>query len=243
MIGRLSVLGFGLCVAALLAGCALARSVSISGSGNIVTLKEAFSGFDKLDVSHGFQVAILQAETFSVLVRIDDNLEQELVVTVRGGTLRIGLKPNRSYSLRNATLEATVTMPELTGLELSGGSRGTLTGLSSSRALRVDMSGGSNLRGDIGAGDARFELSGGSGATLAGSAGDLTLGASGGSTADLSAFAVANASIQASGGSQLTVNPSGRLDVNASGGSGVYYVGSPTLGGVKKSGGARVLQR
>lgn len=243
MIGRLSVLGFGLCVTALLAGCALLRTVSVTGSGNIVTLEEAFTGFDKLDVSHGFEVDILQGETFHVLVRIDDNLEKELEVASRGGTLRIGLKPNRSYSLRNATLEATVTMPELTGLELSGGSRGTLTGFSSARALSVDLSGGSNLRGNIEAGDARFELSGGSNATLAGSARDLTLKASGGSGADLSSFAVPNANVAASGGSQLAVNPSGRLDVDASGGSRVYYLGSPTLGKVEKSGGAEVLRQ
>jgi hypothetical protein len=243
MIGRLSILGFGLCVAALLAGCALVRSVTTTGSGNIVTREEAFTGFDRLDVSHGFEVDILQGEAYSVLVRVDDNLEKELEVAKSGSTLRIGLRRNRSYSLRNATLEATVTMPDLTGLELSGGSRGTLTGFSSSRALSVDMSGGSNLRGNIEAGDARFELSGGSNATLAGSAGDLTLDASGGSGADLSAFAVVNANVEASGGSQLTVNPSGRLDVDASGGSRVYYLGSPTLGRVEKSGGAEVLHR
>jgi hypothetical protein len=243
MIGRWSVLGFGLCAAALLAGCGLLRSVSITGSGDIVTREEAFTGFDKLAVSHGFEVDILQGEAFSVLVRIDDNLEQELELTKSGSTLRIGLKRNRSYSLRDAALEATVTMPELTGLELSGGTRGTLTGFSSSRALSVDMSGGSNLRGDVEAGDARFELSGGSNATLAGSAGDLTLNASGGSVADLSGFAVVNASVEASGGSQVTVNPSGRLDVGASGGSRVYYLGSPTLGRVEKSGGAEVLRQ
>ena len=47
---------------ALLAGCTL---IPISGSGKIVTREETFTGFDKLDVSHGFTVDVRQAEDFS----------------------------------------------------------------------------------------------------------------------------------------------------------------------------------
>ena len=44
---------------ALLAGCTLAP---ITGSGKIVTREETSTGFDKLDVSHGFEVDVRQAE-------------------------------------------------------------------------------------------------------------------------------------------------------------------------------------
>ena len=45
---------------ALLAGCA---RTTLTGSGNIVTREETFTGFDKLDISHGFNVDVRQAET------------------------------------------------------------------------------------------------------------------------------------------------------------------------------------
>ena len=88
-----------------------------------------------------------------------------------------------------------------------------------------------------------LELSGGSRASVTGSGADLTVDASGGSGADLAAFPVVNANVDASGGSQVTVNVSGTLNVDASGGSQVYYLGDPTLGTIDSSGGAQVRPR
>lgn len=204
---------------ALLASC---TRISLIGSGKIVTREETFTGFDKLVVSHGFKVDVRQAEDFSVVIRVDDNVEKYLEVVTKGSTLEISLNWNL-ITLRT-TLQAEVTMPELAGLELSGGSNGTVTGFESTKALDLDVSGGSH-------------------ATLTGSAGDVTINASGGSKADLSGFSVVDANVEASGGSEVTVNASGRLDANASGGSKVYYLGSPTLGTIEESGGSDVRRR
>jgi hypothetical protein len=54
---------------------------------------------------------------------------------------------------------------------------------------------------------------------------------------------VADASVEASGGSEVTVNVSGRLDADASGGSRVFYLGSPALGKIDESGGSTVRPR
>jgi hypothetical protein len=227
MKGKLLTLGVLVCVISLLPGCGLVLPRSVTGSGDIVTLAVDYlaeSGFDKLDVSDGFRVIIRQSGGYGVVIRIDDNLEKYLNVAKKGSTLNIGLKPNRPSTLRNATLQADVAMPELTGLDMSGGSHCTASGFESSRALR-------------------FELSGGSGVTLSGSAGDVTIDASGGSQVDLSAFVAANADVEASGGSQVTVNASGRLDADASGGSKIFYVGSPTLGRIDESSGAEVRRK
>ena len=229
--------------AALLAGCSLTGQTSVTGSGNVVTEEKSVSGFDRVDVSHGFEVDIRQGGAFSVVVRIDDNLVRYLRVLKEGSTLKIGLESLRSYDIRNATMEATITMPDLTGLDSSGGSHVAIAGFSSSKAIVVDLSGGSQLRGDIEAGDARFDLSGGSGVTLTGSAGDVTINASGGSQVKLADLPVADVNVDASGGSQVTVNAGGRLDADASGGSHVYYLGSPTLGRIDTSGSSSVQPR
>ena len=185
-----------LVIATLLAGCG--GLVSLTGSGNVVTQEEAITGFDELDVSQGFQVDVSQGDTFSVIIRVDDNLVEHLQVVKEGTTLKLGLKQNRIYG--SSTLQAEITMPELTGLELSGGSH----------------------------------------VSVSGSGEDISIDASGGSGADLASFNVVNANIDASGGSQVTVNVSGTLNVDASGGSQVYYLGNPTLGVIDTSGGAQV---
>ena len=102
---------------ALLAGCSSLRESVITGSGKIVTREETFTGFDQLDVGYGFKVDVRQAEDFSVVIRVDDNVEKYLEVAKKGSTLQIGLKPNVNVTSR--TLEAEITMPKLTGLEMS----------------------------------------------------------------------------------------------------------------------------
>ncbi len=212
---------------------------SLTGSGNVVTREEAISDFDKVDISHSFDVDITQGEEFSVVIRVDDNLVEQLQVEKFGSTLKIGLKPGVSIVI-NATLEAEVTMPELTGVDISGAGNATILGFKSTKNLTVDLSGSSSLRGDISAGDVSIDLSGSSDAILTGSGGNLTLDASGSSDVDLGDFPVADAEIGASGASTVTVNASGKLDVEASGASDVYYLGDPSMGTIDTSGASSV---
>ena len=221
---------------ALMVGCAQ-LGMPITGSGNVVTQEEAISGFDKVEISSAFQVVMIQGETYSVVIRIDDNLLKYLEVVKQGSTLKIGLKTDRTVG---ATQEAEVTMPALAGLDLSGASRATITGFKSPASLDVDLRGASHLGGDIEAGDARFDVVGASEVTLGGSAGDVDIGASGASTVDLADFPVTDAKVVADGASTVTMNASGTLDVDADGAAHVYYLGSPTLGTIQESGRAEV---
>jgi hypothetical protein len=75
---------------------------------------------------------------------------------------------------------------------------------------------------------------------LSGSAGDVVVDASGASTIDLANFPVADARVDASGASKVTVDASGTLDADASGASHVYYLGSPRLGRIDTSGASSV---
>jgi hypothetical protein len=200
------------------------------------------SGFDRLDVGHGFDIDVRQAEAFSVELRVDDNVVDHLKVELDGTTLRLGLK-SPFYTTVGVTLQATVTMPRLVGLALSGGADGSIGGFRSTEPFALDLSGGSDLRGDLETGDIKCDVSGGGDVTLTGMGGDLDLTVSGGGDANLSAFAVANATVESSGGGGATVNASGRLNVEASGGGTVYYLGSPTLGNINTSGGSSVKGR
>jgi hypothetical protein len=231
-----------LCSIVLVAGCGMFGGGVIRGSGNLVTRQEEFSGFDRLEAGHGFDVDLRQGESFSVTLRVDDNVVEHLKAELEGRTLHLGLK-GPLYTTLNVTLQATITMPELAGLGLSGGADGTITGFRSTDPVAIDLSGGSDLHGDLEAGNVRLVVSGGSDLTLTGAGHDLDLEVSGGSDANLSGFAVDDASVMASGGSGATVNATGRLDVQASGGGTVYYLGSPTLGDIDTSGGAELRHK
>jgi hypothetical protein len=221
----------------ILAGCS---QIPITGSGNVISQEEPISDFDKVDISSSFDVDISQGKSFSVVIRVDDNLVEHLQVVKEGSTLKIGLDPNRNYTASNATMEAAVTMPELIGLDLSGASQATITGFMSANDLSVDLSGASSLVGDIEAAKTTFDLSGGSDAKMSGSGQETTIDVAGGSQIDLSNFPVDNITVSAAGASTATVNASGKLNADASGASQIYYLGDPTLGEINSSGASSV---
>jgi hypothetical protein len=215
---------------------------SISGSGNVVTRDEEITGFDKFDISTSFNAVVNRGDDYQVLIRIDENLVDRLLVEKTGSTLKIGLKPGTSVE-GNVVHEAEISMPVLTGIELSGASDAEISGFTSSNSLTIDLSGASSLQGDIQAGDTTMDASGSSDARLSGSADSLNLDASGASDVDLSEFFVVDANLDVSGASSVTVNLSGRLDVDASGASDVTYLGNPTLGNINTSGSSDIKSR
>lgn len=215
----------------------------VSGSGRIVTQDFNIRGFSRVDVSHTFQVEIIQSSSYKVVVRADDNLQAHLRIEKRGETLVLGLKPSRSYNLRNATLEAEVHMPELRGIDVSGASDVSFGGFSSVKDFEVELSGASYLDGEITAQDVHIEVSGASRVRLQGKAEDLRLDASGASSLDLEDFPVQDADIELSGASEAEVVIDGILDIDASGASRLYFGGSPTMGRVDLSGASSLKRR
>jgi len=225
-----AVLMMAILTSGLLVGC----GGTVTGSGNLDTQEFNFSDFTKVEAHNGFQVELTKSSTFSIEITADDNVHEYIEVTKSGETLEIGLEWGRSY--RSVTLRAKITMPDLYRINLSGGSKASITGFSSSHDFSVNLSGGSGVTGNITAGDANFDLSGGSQVNLGGTADDLVVSGSGGSQLDLEAFSVDNADVNLSGGGRATVNVDGTLNVDLSGGSRVIYIGEPTLGDIDLSG-------
>lgn len=215
---------------------------TVTGSGNLVTLEQPNQNFSRVEFTHAFQAEVTQGEAYSVVITIDDNLEQYLQVSQTGDTLKIGFQPGL-LSLRNATMRARVTMPELTGVGGSGATQIRIDGFESSKDLRVDVSGASTLRGNIDAGNLNADISGASRLELTGRGQDGRINVSGASQANLANFAMQNVDAEASGASRAEVNASGRLDAQASGASMVLYNGNPTMGRIQTSGASNVRAR
>jgi hypothetical protein len=234
----LTMLAAGL---ALIACSVSLPSVSrVTGSGNVVSLEQDFSDFDRLVVSHAFRTTVTQGDSFDVVIRIDDNLQPYLRVEQDGDTLSIGLTDELGLGLLTATLEADITLPSLASLDASGGTHVTLAGFEEDAAVSLNASGASRLEGHLETPGLDLTVSGASGAELSGSAEQLHIDANGASRADMGAFAAVDADVVVNGASNATVNVSGTLNADASGASHVTYLGAPTLGAVNVSGGSSV---
>jgi len=211
------------------------------GSGDLETETYTFADFNKVEISSAFEFEIEQSSSYSIEITVDDNIMEYVRVSQDGQTLRIGLKP--ATWIGPATLKASVTMPELSGLDISGASRGTFSNFSSTEDLDIMVSGASRVTGDIVAGNVDFDISGASSVELDGSANDIIADVSGASSLKLDDFTATNADIDFSGASSGTVNLSGRLDADVSGASRLWYIGEPAMGDIDTSGASSVSQK
>lgn len=226
----------------LLCGCWAPGLVPrVSGSGRLETKEMDLSDFRRVEAGGTFEVDIVQGESFETAITADDNLFEYLDVSVRGDTLRLQLRPGRSYT--NTTLKARIVMPSLRELRVSGASQARLEAFDSQGSLDVKASGASTLSGEVQAQELAIVLSGASRLSLAGNGGQLSLRCSGASSADLGDVSVGDADVNLSGASSATIDATGRLNADLSGASNLTYAGSPTLGRVSTTGGSSIHAR
>jgi hypothetical protein len=237
---RVSLIATALLASLIACTFAIPSTSMVRGSGDVVTVTPDLADFDQVVLSAAFQARITRGDSYDVVIRIDDNLQQYLDARVQGRTLVIGLKPNVGFNFGMTTLEADITMPAIVGLNASGASHATLSGFNSTSPLKVDLSGASRASGQINCGDADIQVSGAGDISLDGSAGDLRLELSGASGAELDGFSVQDAVVQLSGASHATVDVSGTLDTELSGASHLTYTGNPTLGKLDLSGASTI---
>lgn len=244
-------------VAMLLTGCGDFRI--ISGSGNVVDKQYDLQGFSAIDASYAFVVDVTRSDAYSVVVSARQNIIDYLDVAVSGGTLKLQLKPG-TYT--NADLKASVTVPELKSLNLSGASGSTVSGFASGDDFNlvlsgashadidmetgktdIEISGASRVAGQLKSGNTRMVISGASHCELNGSANDIDLEVSGASHATLHGFPVSNAALNVSGASGASLKTDGTMNVRVSGASFVDYYGSPTLNEVNVTGASRLNKK
>lgn len=212
----------------------------VTGSQNMATWEYEFADFNNVNVSSAFTVDVSHSNSYSVSITANENLLDYLNVYQRGKTLYLGMK---SADYNNVRYEATITMPVLLDFTLSGASKGNISRFSSANPLKLRLSGASRVSGSIEATDCHFNLSGASRVELAGSGNNADINASGASKIELVDFPINDAKVTLSGASNAMLNLDGKLDTNLSGYSHIEYVGEPTLGSIKTSGGSTVSKK
>jgi hypothetical protein len=218
----------------LVAGCSQIKRasqdnrVTVTGSGNLISREVALSGFDQVEAGLTFDVTIHQGENFSVVLTSDNNFIEYIQVEQSGRTISFGFKPGYAYDYSGVTLRADVTLPDLTELRLSGNGHAKLNGFKDVKGFVAELSGSSFLEGELNAAKASFNLSGSTYTKMIGSAENLRIDACGNSVADLGSYRAKDAALEVSCNSTSVVNVAGKLDVDASQYSQVFYTGGPT---------------
>ena len=137
------------------------------GSGDIVTETRDVGGFSRIEISDGvvLEVTVDAGGAATVESVYDDNLQERLVTEVEGETLMIRSSGWGSFDALASGRKVVVTLPSLSGLIVSGGSRVTASGAVEDLSLEAD--GGATIElSDLIVGTMHLVVSGGAGATV-----------------------------------------------------------------------------
>ncbi len=219
--------------------------------------------FSRVYVKSAIEVDITQSGTYSVSVVVE-NFDARNVSLVREADKLVISRRRTFKSLLAAPvarIKVNISMPELAELDLSGASRGTVTGFASDSSMTAalsgasmltlnnisagefkgDISGASRLKGQlVAAQGAEMKVRGASTVELTGSAPRLVIDASGASRFELAAFPTHDAEVNAQGASSGTISLDGTLNARLGGASRLLYAGKPALGRISVSGASTI---
>lgn len=198
--------------------------------------------FKAIRVSHGIDLYLTQSSEEAVAVSAaNEEYRNKIVTEVEDGVLKIYYEKeetnwNWGNNWNNKKLKAYVSVKTLEKLHASGGSDVFCEGQITAGVLQLQISGGSDLKGNFSCDQLSVNASGGSDADLKGKTGTLKISASGGSDIDAYALSSEICQVHSSGGSDVNVNVSKSIDAHASGGSDIHYKGAPAVTKTNKSG-------
>jgi hypothetical protein len=217
-----------------------------------------FSGFSRVRIERALSVDILRADAYSVTIGDDfSHIRMEVI----GDTLCI---ERRSHEWFHARPHVVVTMPLLREVTIGGACQGKAIGFQSNENfalklngasqmemgsmtagnLKADVSGASNLTGDISySGEALLKVSGASRVVLQGAGNTGRFDFSGASQARLGNLALRGVELKLSGASSAQLKVSDRMDFDLSGASRMEYTGSPVIGRMQINGASVVNHR
>ncbi len=198
---------------------------AITGNKVVITQDRPVTPFHALKVSGGIDVELSQGNELKLQVEADENIIASIRTEVKEGVLNI----YREGNIWNAkTMKIHLTFQQVDAITASGGCYIVSKQKLNFSRLKMDLSGGCDIRLDCNAGNLVCTQSGGCDAILSGKAENGTFNVSGGCDVKASEFYLKNCTIDASGGSDVSVNVTGELTMEASGASDITYFGKPS---------------
>lgn len=214
-------------------GCTKAGS-ALNGSGKIIDQDVKIDGFDSLNVKGAFVLDLIQGDSFKVTLSTDDNLFNRIRVVVERKTLKLSIEAPASFF--PTSLKATITMPSLIAVNLSGGAKTSISGFQSANNFSLFLEDTSSINGSIIADNIDIHLSDSSVAILQGEAEGLVLMSSGNSKLDLGKFTFNRAQIKLQNGAEAILDVIGAFNVTLNDTSRLYYSGNPIFTNTSISG-------
>lgn len=223
-------LGLGLLSLIMVSGCRHVgfmlghHSNTVVGSGEIADQKRSTDTFHAVVVGGALDVQFVpvkSAKEAGVSVRGDSNLVKLVETTVKDGTLRIKMADNTSVSSKSK-LKATIRYQKIDSINISGACDVEL-GTIASKVSELQLSGASQVSGEIATDSLKLDMSGASEAKLkiSGNANRIFMGLSGACNVEFTGGTAHDVEVEMSGACNVsgTLNITGKIEKEITGAS------------------------
>jgi hypothetical protein len=222
---------------------ALSVATGFSGNSEIVKETRNLSGFTRVNFGVSGDLFISIGTEFKVVLEGEKSLLEEIETEVSGSKLVI--KKESWYSHGNEKVTVYITMPELTGLGVSGSGKAEIKDAVKAEDLDFSVSGsGKIITSDLAIGKLNVGISG-SGDVIVGGSGeadnaDVSISGSGNYSGET--LKIGRADLSISGSGSCLCNVVDNLDASVSGSGNITYIGSPKID-ARVSGSGRVRSK
>jgi len=185
-----------------------------------------FSNFESVKVSGALHIRIQAGKQFSVLARGNDDIIRKIEIEQDGAILAIK-QENKRFNFKYDNSEPvllTITMPQITNLDLSGAVKAEVMGFDADD-FNLDASGAVESLLAIKCRNLNIDENGACKTILVGSGEDLTIDASGASQVEAHRYKVKRAKVDLSGVCKARVNVEQQLNASVAGPSQLTYRG------------------
>lgn len=231
----------------ILASCQL-LDLCLTGNGNLITEYRAVSDYDYIVNTTGIDVTIIEADTFGLLLDIEENLAENIVTSVSNGTLEIRHR-NKGCINYTRTPSVIVSAPSVRGIKVSGsgdinspflsghnvsvrvsGSGNSIVGEIESSTLQITISGSGDVSvNNLNCDEVEVVISGSGDLSSAGTSGHGIFKLSGSGDAYFREVPVNTAAATISGSGNLHVNVSEAINAILSGSGNIFLTGNPSV--------------
>ena len=178
----------------------------------------------------------------TIEIEANDNLQDKILVSKDGNTLKIRLQNNLSVR-GNATMKAYITTRNISQYRISGDSYVELENALLAPNVSIDVTGDSRFTGEIQAATLFVDLKGDSEVDVFGATNTLSADLSGDSELKDYDMSVEDLILELSGDSEAFLSVSETIDVDASGDSVLNYRGDADIIRQRLSGDSRIQKR
>lgn len=211
------------------------------------TQQRDVQNFNAIAVSSGIKLYVSAGNEESVRVEASENIINDVITEVKGGTLHIYMRRKNMFNLFNwgttGTVRAYVTANTLNGLKASSGSEVRSENTLKGNTLTLDVSSGGDVNLNLVYRDMEVDSSSGSKVKLSGRCKNLRAEASSGSIINAGNLESVNCQADASSGGNINLQVSDDIKARASSGGNIRYEGNPKVKDFNQSSGGSVSSR